>query len=293
MISHQNQTSTKPSRVVLIGARGFIGAAVQRELESQSIPMLALGSNDIDLTENTASDLLARMIHPDDSVVMLAALTPDKGRDIATLMKNLTMMQTVCSALEKSGCAHLVYFSSDAVYESGESNVSEETPASPPDLYGVMHYTREIMARSLTEIPVLVLRPTVVYGPDDTHNSYGPNRFRRAALNDGKISLFGGGEETRDHIYVGDVAKLTTQCLLQKSTGTLNVATGVSSSFYDIAGIVANVITGVEVITTPRANPITHRHYDGTNMIKAFPGFRFVKPEDGIALVHKESAKTA
>lgn len=292
MISHHNQTSTKPSRVVLIGARGFIGAAVHQELDSQSIPILALSSNDIDLTETMASDLLASMIHPSDSVVMLSAITPDKGRDIATLMKNLTMMQTVCSALEKSACSHLIYFSSDAVYDSGESNVSEETPASPPDLYGVMHYAREIMARSLAETPVLVLRPTVVYGPDDTHNSYGPNRFRRAALNDKKIALFGGGEETRDHIYVGDVAKLTVRCLLQKTIGTLNVATGISTSFHHIAEIVANVITGVEVITTPRANPITHRHYIGTNMIKAFPDFRFVKPEEGIALVHEESLKT-
>ena len=279
--------------MVLIGARGFIGAAVRQQLESDSIPMLALGSSDLDLTDTSASDRLAEMVRPDDSVVMLAALTPDKGRDIATLMKNLSMMQTVCSALEKSGCGHLVYFSSDAVYDSGDSNVSEETPASPPDLYGVMHYTREIMARSLAEIPILILRPTVVYGVDDTHNSYGPNRFRRAALNDGKITLFGGGEETRDHIYLGDVAKLTTRCLLQKSTGTLNVATGISTSFFDIAEMVANVITGSEVITTPRANPITHRHYDGTNMIKAFPDFRFVIPEDGIALVHKESAETA
>jgi len=279
--------------VVLIGARGFIGAAVRQQLESDSIPMLALGSSDLDLTDTSASDRLAEMVRPDDSVVMLAALTPDKGRDIATLMKNLSMMQTVCSALEKSGCGHLVYFSSDAVYDSGDSNVSEETPASPPDLYGVMHYTREIMARSLAEIPILILRPTVVYGVDDTHNSYGPNRFRRAALNDRKITLFGGGEEARDHIYLGDVAKLTTRCLLQKSTGTLNVATGISTSFFDIAEMVANVIAGSEVITTPRANPITHRHYDGTNMIKAFPDFRFVIPEDGIALVHKESAETA
>ena len=293
MISHQNQSPAKPSRVLLIGARGFIGAAIRQRLEGDTIPTLALGSDDINLLDAGASDRLAAIVRPDDSVVMLAALTPDKGRDIATLMKNLTMMQTVCAALEKSGCAHLVYFSSDAVYDSGESNVSEETPASPPDLYGVMHYTREIMARSLAEIPILILRPTVVYGVDDTHNSYGPNRFRRAALNDGKITLFGGGEETRDHIYLGDVAKLTTRCLLQKSTGTLNVATGISTSFFDIAEMVANVITGSEVITTPRANPITHRHYDGTNMIKAFPDFRFVIPEDGIALVHKESAETA
>ena len=294
MISHQNQSPTKPSHVLLIGARGFIGAAVRRRLEVETVPTLALGSADLNLSKTSASDRLAAMVRPDDSVVMLAALTPDKGRDIATLMKNLAMMQAMCSALEKTGCAHLVYFSSDAVYDTTVSRVTEDTPASPQDLYGTMHYTREIMARSLAGVPVLVLRPTVVYGLDDTHNSYGPNRFRRAAEKDGKITLFGGGEETRDHIHVDDVAALTVRCLFHKSTGTLNVATGISSSFYDIAEITAKEFgNGIEIITTPRANPITHRHYDVTNLIKAFPDFRFIEPKDGIARVHKESIETA
>tara|TARA_Y100000588_G_scaffold395323_2_gene523419 strand:- start:31808 stop:32695 length:888 start_codon:yes stop_codon:yes gene_type:complete len=294
MISHHNQSPSKPIRVFLIGARGFIGSAMRRRLDVEDIPTLALGSNDLDLLETGASDRLAEMLRPDDSVVMLAALTPDKGRDIATLMKNLTMMQTVCAALEKSGCSHFVYFSSDAVYDTAISRVTEDTPASPQDLYGTMHYTREIMARSLTEIPLLVARPTIVYGLDDTHNSYGPNRFRRTAKQEGKITLFGGGEETRDHIHVDDVAELTLKCLFHKSTGTLNIATGVSNSFHDIADITAKEFGNrIEIITTPRTNPITHRHYDVTNLIKAFPDFRFIAPADGIARVHKKSEETA
>jgi nucleoside-diphosphate-sugar epimerase len=150
------------------------------------------------------------------------------------------------------------------------------------------------MARSLGQVPVLVLRPTVVYGLDDPHNSYGPNRFRRAATNDGKITLFGGGEETRDHIHVDNLADLTVRCLLNKSTGLLNAATGISTSFYHVAKMVANQFgDGIEIITTPRANPITHRHYDVTNLIKAFPDFRFTDLVDGIALVHRESLVAA
>ena len=294
MISHQNQSPVKPSRVMLIGASGFIGSAVQRRLEEEAISTLALGSADIDLLDTSASIHIAEALHPNDAVVMLAALTPDKGRDIATLMKNLTMMQSVCAAIEKSGCAHLIYISSDAVYDSRMNRTTEETPASPPDLYGAMHHTREIMARSLGQVPVLVLRPTVVYGLDDTHNSYGPNRFRRAAKNDGKITLFGGGEETRDHIYVDDIAALTVRCLLHKSTGVLNAATGRSTSFHHVAEMVAKQFgDGIEIVTTPRTNPITHRHYDVTNLIKAFPDFRFIDLVDGIALVHKESLVTA
>ena len=290
----QSSFSNELERVVLIGARGFIGATLQRQLAAQGVPTLALTSSDVDLVDAGAVALLVTLLKRTDSVVMLAALTPDKGRDIATLMKNLAMMQNVCEAIEKTGCSHFVYFSSDAVYDTAVSYVSEATPTSPQDLYGAMHCTREIMARNLGKVPLLILRPTLVYGLDDTHNSYGANRFRRAAQKDGRITLFGGGEETRDHIHVDDVAALTIRCLSLHSTGILNVATGTSKSFLDVAGFVATQFTPkIEIATTSRQNPVTHRHYDVTNLIKTFPDFRFVPLEDGVARVHHEAVGSA
>lgn len=286
----QSPLSRELERVVLIGARGFIGATLQRQLAVKGVPTLALTSSDVDLADVSALAQLVTLLKPTDSVVMLAALTPDKGRDIATLMKNLAMMHNVCAAIEKIGCTHFVYFSSDAVYDTAVSHVSEATPASPQDLYGAMHNTREIMARSLANIPVLVLRPTIVYGADDTHNSYGPNRFRRMANKVAKITLFGEGEETRDHIHVDDVAALTVNCLLCRSTGILNIATGVSRSFREVAELVAKqFVTSIEITTTPRANPITHRHYDVTKLIKAFPNFRFIALAEGVISTHRQT----
>ncbi len=280
-----------PGKVV---KHGFIGKVIRTQIEAQGIPVIAPASAELNLVEASAADKLSALIKPTDAVVMLAVLAPDRGRDIATLMKNLAMMQSVSTALGKTGCAHFVYFSSDAVYNAEVSRVTEDTPASPQDLYGAMHYTREIMARSLVKVPVLVLRPTIVYGLDDTHNSYGPNRFRRAAQKDGRITLFGGGEEIRDHIHVDDVAALTMRCLLHRSIGTLNVATGVSKSFHEVAELVARQFkNNVEIIKTPRANPITYRHYDVTNLIKVFSDFRFVALEDGVARVHQEAAGKA
>ena len=279
---------------MLLGAHGFIGAAIRRQIEAQGISVIAPTSDELDLAGAAAVDKLTGLLKPSDTIVMLAALTPEKGRDIATLMKSLAMMQSVCAALENSGCAHLVYFSSDAVYNTAVSRVTEDTLASPQNLYGVMHYTREAMARSLVKVPVLILRPTLVYGHDDTHNSYGPNRFRRGAQKDGKVTLFGGGEETRDYIHVDDVAALTVRCLLHRSIGTLNVATGVSKPFREVAELVAKQFkSSVEVIKTPRANPITHRHYDVTNLIKAFPDFRFIGLENGVERVHQETVEVS
>src|SRR5688500_17399248 len=103
----------KPERVVLIGANGFIGRAIHSALDAQAIAVLPLTSASLDLTHADAASRLAELVRASDTVVMLAALTPDKGRDIAAFMKNLTMMHAVCAGLQKSGCAHLVYFSSD------------------------------------------------------------------------------------------------------------------------------------------------------------------------------------
>lgn len=289
MIAHAHAEPRKPARVVLLGAGGFIARAIARRLASQDISVLALGRPALDLTRPEAVAALGSKLKGDDAVVVLAALTPDKGRDNATLMKNMAMMQHACAALEMTGCAHLVYFSSDAVYGMGPATVNEDTPAAPQDLYGAMHLARELMARAVPKVPLLILRPTLVYGAEDTHNAYGPNRFRRAAQKDGKIQLFGGGEETRDHIHVDDVAALTTRCLMHRSTGTLNVATGRSVSFAALAGMVAQQFPSCpEIVKTPRANPLTHRHYDIINLVKAFPEYRFIALEDGLARCHRE-----
>lgn len=282
MISHAHPEPRDPARVAVLGARGFIGAALMERLAARRIPALGVSSADVDLAAPSAPDKLAALLQPADAVVMLSALTPDKGRDTVALMKNCAMMQHLCAVLERKPCAHLVYFSSDAVYSFASGLVSEETPASPQDLYGAMHCTRELMAKSLTRIPLLVLRPTLVYGAKDTHNAYGPNRFRRAAEKEGRIQLFGDGEETRDHIHVDDVAELTLRCLRNGSTGTLNLATGRSLSFRGVARIVAAASPRpVEVASAPRANAVTHRHFDVTSLLAAFPGYRFRALEDG------------
>ena len=85
------------------------------------------------------------------------------------------------------------------------------------------------------ESAVAILRLTAVYGAGDTHNSYGPNRFLRQALKDGRIALFGKGEETRDHLYVDDAVELVLKVLLHGSTGLLNLARGRSETFRSVA----------------------------------------------------------
>ena len=289
MFQHHNPEPRNPDRTVIIGGSGFLGTALTARLKEMDAEILPLSSKDLNLADPGSAEKLAGMLKPEDSVVMLSALTPDKGRDIAAMMRNLTMAQTVCGALEKSPCSHVVYFSSDAVYPYTEALINDESPAAPTDLYGAMHRTREIMFQSVVKEPLAILRPTLVYGHGDPHNSYGPNRLRRIAAKEGKITLFGDGEETRDHILVDDLTSLTALVLRHRSSGILNAATGRSVSFFDLAHLVAKQFDKqVEIICTPRANPVTHRAFDPTACLKAFPSLRFTPLEEGIARVHQQ-----
>lgn len=285
MLHHQHADPRLPSRAVLLGGNGFLGRRLTRRLAATGVEVLALGTGDLDLTAGDAADRLAGLLRPNDAVVMLAALTPDRGRDTATLMRNLAMADAVCQALAGGAPAHVVYISSDAVYPFGSALVTEESCAEAEDLYGIMHRAREVIMRSNVKAPLAILRPTLLFGHDDPHNSYGPNRFRRMAAEKGEITLFGGGEETRDHVYADDAVALIDLVLQHRSTGILNLASGTSLSFDDAARAVAATFDRpVKVIHTPRQNPITHRHFDVTALLKAFPAFRFTPLADGVAL---------
>ena len=267
--------NNRVQRAVVFGASGFIGKAIVFRLTKANIPVLSLSSKEVDLSNHQSSEKVTTLVKPTDSIILLSALTPDKGKDIATFNKNIAMMANLIAALKISGCAHFVYFSSDAVYSSLSVYVNESTPAAPEDLYGLMHRTREIMGEELAA-PYLILRPTLVYGDGDSHNAYGPNRFIRNALSSGKISLFGGGEELRDHTAVEDIAELVVLCLQDKAQGILNLATGNSTSFFEVAKLVKSKLTlKIQIEKSTRQNPIWHRHFDITNLIKRFPKFRF------------------
>ncbi|MDC0349114.1 NAD(P)-dependent oxidoreductase [Alphaproteobacteria bacterium] len=290
MLNHINKEKINPSRVVLLGGNGFVGQEIFNSLKKENIPTLSISSKDIDLTQESSVEKLSSLLKESDSLVFLSALTPDKGRGIEAFEKNIKMAIHVAKAIEIRTVSHLVYLSSDAVFSMGEPLVTEETTPIPEDLYGLMHLTREKLM-AMTFQNTAIIRPTLVYGAKDTHNSYGPNRIRRMADEKKEITLFGGGEETRDHILVTDLAQLILNILKHKSTGQLNAVTGQSISYFDLAKEIASLYQSVKVTLTERKNPITHRHFDNTNVFKCFPSFQFTPLKDGLRIVYDQISK--
>jgi nucleoside-diphosphate-sugar epimerase len=229
---------------------------------------------------------LRAILQRDDAVVVTSALTPEKGRDRATFLKNVAMIDNLCATLGQAACAHIVYVSSDSVYDSRFTQINEETCCDSSDLYALAHIVREKLlaeACQSANTPLAIVRPSAIYGAGDTHDSYGPNRFLRTARTEGKITLFGQGEEARDHVYIDDVAQIILECLLRGSTGVINAVSGTALTFHEVARkIVAAIGRPVAIETTARRVSIVHKRFDPAALFQAFPGFVTTSLDAGI-----------
>lgn len=278
MLQHLNQNpNLLAKRIIVLGGNGFVGNYLNKYLKNLSVEVLSYSSKDLDLISTASVDQLNNLLKEEDAVVFLSCLTPDRGRDTATLMKNLAMADNVAKALSAKKIQQLVYASSDAVYDTSSNPINENTKPVAQDQYSYMHIGREIILKEACQKmknPLCILRPVGMFGDGDTHNSYGPNRFSKQARDNKKIQVFGQGEELRDHLHVEDFCQVIVECLKKQSTGVLNVATGKSVSFGDVAKMIQKM-NSCDLEFLPRGGEITHKHFDTTNLMKAFPQLKF------------------
>jgi len=284
MLHHLNAAPVAPSRVVIIGAGGFVGAAVANRVEQSGVPVLRLTRAEVDLLAPGAAERLVGHLRDGDSVVAAAAIAPCKT--VAMLKDNAVLTLALVTALSRVALAHVVNIGSDAVFIDQDHPLTEDSPKAPDSLHGVMHLAREIAFRGAVTAPLAILRPTLIYGAGDPHNGYGPNQFRRKANRGEDVALFGEGEERRDHIAVDDVAEIVFRVLTHRSTGDLNVASGVVTSFRAVATLAVGLAGAGRVVGTPRTGPMPHdgyRAFDIAAIGKAFPGFAPMPLAQGMA----------
>jgi nucleoside-diphosphate-sugar epimerase len=224
---------------------------------------------------------------------MFATREPGRRLDEQAFVANVTMAANVCNAVRETKCQHLIYISSEAVYPFVNFSIREDLRPSPLSLYGLMHLSREIMFSGVDGAQLAVLRLAQVYGVEDPHGAYGPKRMVTSALAEGRIVLYGTGEERRDHICVDDVVRLIFNVLCMRSRGTLNVASGRSVSFAQLAQIVRDACgSNVTIEHEPQIVSVMHRKFDTTALNAAFPAHAWTPLEKGVAQIVQQNATT-
>jgi UDP-glucose 4-epimerase len=292
MLIHHQTAEKPPARVVIIGARGFVGSEIHNALVDSHVNCVGLGRNELDLLDINSAEKLSNILKADDVLVFAAAKAP--CRDQEMLQENLVMTHVVCNVLKIKPITQLIYISSDAVYKDSKVRLSEESCAEPDSLHGIMHLAREVSLKQAYKGPLAIVRPTLIYGLNDPHNGYGPNQFNRLIRADHDIKLFGNGEELRDHVNVKNVAELVKRIVLMRSSGVVNAVSGEVVSFREIADFIVNTYSKKASLikSTVRSGPMPHdgyRAFNNNEIIKAFPGLLFDGWKEGLQKLILES----
>jgi len=143
-----------------------------------------------------------------------------------------------------------IYASSAAVYGIGENFKEAKENEAPVNVYGYSKYLfDEYVRRVVTEPESLVvgLRYFNVYGPREQHKGSMASvawHLNQQIQKTGKVKLFEGsggytdGDQRRDFIHVDDVVKVNLWMLENGTCGIVNVGTGASRPFNDVAKVI-------------------------------------------------------
>lgn len=152
---------------------------------------------------------------------------------VGSATHNILGALNVMHAATKAHISKLVYASSAAVYGiPAQLPLREEVELCPLSPYGLEKWVDERYAAllsSLHGLPSLGLRYFNVYGPRQDPNSPYAGviaRFLDRLLSHQAPMVFGDGLQSRDFIFVGDIAHANLAALLSPQCGVCNVSTG-------------------------------------------------------------------
>ena len=276
-------SSTPFSRIVLLGETGYIGSRLAAALRAAApdVPLVGRSAPTLDLTAPTAAAALEAILDPDGALVVCAAIKKQLGDTPEIFEQNLAIALNVCRALDARPVRRVVFFSSAAVYGEDVQHgvIDESTAVEPTSLYGIGKFTAErLLARTAAQknIPLLILRPALVYGPHEPAYYYGPSGFLRNAVVGVPITLWGDGGELREFLFVDDVVAIAAALTFGEATGVLNLVSGTSYTYAQALAEIARLIGREPALNArPRTKAKVDHRFDNARLRRACAGCRF------------------
>ncbi len=259
-------------KILVTGGAGFIGSHVIEKLMQEDCQITVLDNLNTGLRENIPEDIA--FIEMDicdkevmavfeqgqfDSVIHLAGQTMvDVSVKDPLLDANINLLGTVniLEACRKTGVKRVVFATTAATYGDIEQlPVLESFETAPTSFYGLSKLTVEKylqLYHELYGLDYVALRFANVYGERQGDGGEGGviSIFTKKVAHDESITINGDGNQTRDFIYVGDIASAIWQAVRTTHCNTVyNVSTKTEVTINAMAQLL-NEISGKEVRPT-------------------------------------------
>ena len=244
-------------KVLVTGGAGFIGSHVADRLLADGHDVVILDDLSTGHVEHLQAnarfyqmdlhspwiDELFRIERPEAVVHQAAQASVRRSVEDPVFDASVNVLGT--AALLQASAHHGVrrfLFASTGGALYGDADVTptpEDYPTLPVSPYGASKLAAEVYLRTFHAMHGLsyaALRYANVYGPrQDPHGEAGVVAiFTRRLLSGEKARINGDGKQTRDFVYVGDVAEANARALVSDAVGSFNVGTGIET---DIATI--------------------------------------------------------
>lgn len=267
-------------RALVTGGAGFIGSHVADALASGGYDVTALDDLSTGRRQNVAPEVrleeldirspeAARLVEAGgfDVICHLAAqidVRKSVADPVADAGRNVLGTLNLLEAARRAPNPPRFIFSSTggAIYGDFGEPPSAETEAKDPESpYGIAKLAAEYYLAyygRVHKLDVVALRYANVYGPrQDPHGEAGVVAiFCQRLIAGAPITVFGDGRQTRDYVFVGDVARANALAAGAKippagrlDARAFNVGTGVPTSVLDLAASLmraAGTVTAVE-----------------------------------------------
>lgn len=203
------------------------------------------------------SKLLVKSLAGVDAVIHMASFisVEESVKDPLKYMENNVLgTVSLLTAMREAGVKKIVFSSSATVYGEPKSlPVLEDAPLSAANPYAASKIAMEAIGESFARtdgFDVAILRYFNPFGPSERHNpeTHAIPNFIKAGLEKRPIPLFWKGEQTRDFIYVEDLAQAHIKVLEIPNTKyeIFNVGSEKGTKIIDVVNVLSDIL-GYEV----------------------------------------------
>lgn len=250
-------------RVLVTGGAGFIGAHLVRRLLAEGCSVQVLDDLSSGLRENVPADaelivgdvrdtaLVNEVMEGCGRAFHLAAFVnlPDSFAQRDECMSiNVDGTRCVFEAALNRGVGKVVFSSTSALYPDAPAGPKrEDGPLSTASPYAESKLMGECLLWEYQErgLRGIALRYFNVFGPgqpsDSDYAAVIPLFIARALVGQ-QLTICGDGDQTRDFVYVADVAGANWQASQSTATGAFNVGTGDGLAIIELANTTCRVL---------------------------------------------------